>query len=275
MHTRRARFFSIVLPLVLAAFPLAAGAQLGGALPGTWRLNGGWFNSDATTTIRLDSERYGVGTEIDLEDDLGFATNMGVAFADLTWHFKSKHYLGLGYTDIDRTSTKTIDREIIWGDETYPVNGKISARFATRFVTLGYQYALYRREGFEIGPRIAIPIVSITVGAGVESASGTTQKQSKEVTVPPPLVGVYFSARLHPKFYLQGNADYMKATVFGYEFDMSNYRFTGLWLATTHVGGGLSWSGNTSHIGAQKTDALNGKITYDVSGPSLFITLRP
>lgn len=273
MRTRL--FLSAVFGLALAATPQLATSQIGAALPGTWRVSGGWLNSAATTTIRLDSPRLGVGTVVDLEKDLGFATNAGAVFAGVDWHFASKHQLRLSYNNIDRTSIKNIDRQLVWGDETYPVNAKIGARFGTRFITLGYQYAIYRREGFEFGPSIAIPVITATVGAGVELASGTVQKQKKDVTVPPPLPGMYFSARVNPKFYVQGNAEYMKATLFGVTVDMTNYRLSGVWLPTAHVGGGVAWSGNKFNLSGKKEDIFAGKISYEVNGPSLFVTLRP
>ena len=272
---RTKSILSAIVPFVLTASPLVARAQLGASLPGTWRISGGWLNNAATTTIRLDSPLLGRGTTINLEDELGFASNTGSVFAGVNWHFATKHYLELSYNDIDRTSTKTINRQLVWGDQTYAANAKIGARFSTRFVTLAYKYALYRSEGFEVGPSVAIPILTATVGAGVELPSGTVQKAKKDVTVPPPLPGVYFSARLHPKFYLQGSADYMKVALFGVTADMTDYRLAGVWLPTTHVGGGLAWSGNNFSISGSKANILAGKITYGVTGPSLFITVRP
>ena len=272
---RIARLFSALIPAVLAATPVIAAAQKGAALPGKWRISAGWLLNSANSSVRLDSPRLGQGTTIDFEDDLGFSNSANSISANVSWQFAEKHRLDLGYNDIDRTSIKVIDREIHWGDQTYPLNGKIGGKFATQFISLNYRYALYRREGFEVGPSLAIPVVSITVGAGVETPSGQVQKESKDVTVPAPIPGLYFSGRLHPKFYLQGNAQYVRIAIFSIDANMSDYRLQGVWLPTKHFGAGIAWSGNAFNVEGTDTSRLYGKIKYSVTGPSLFVTFTP
>src|SRR6187402_1034681 len=152
---RIARFFSALMPLALAATPIIAGAQKGAALPGKWRLSGGWLSNGANASVRIDSPRLGVGTEIDFEDDLGFKNTVGSVYGQVAWQFAEKHRLDVSYNNIDRTSIKTITREIQIGDHIYPVNGKLGGKFGTRFIYLSYRYALFRREGFEIGPSLS------------------------------------------------------------------------------------------------------------------------
>lgn len=272
---RTARFLSAVIPLALAATPFVASAQMGAALPGKYRFSVGWLGNAANTTVRLDSPQYGTGTTIDFEDDLGFSSSANSFFAAFGWQMAAKHRLELGYNDIERTSVKTIDREIQIGDQIYPVNAKIGGKFGTQFVTLSYRYALFRRVGFEVGPSIAIPVLTVSVGAGVESASGQVNKTSTDVTVPPPLPGLYFSGRFKEKFFLQGAAQYMKVTLFGVTAGMSDYRLQGVWLPTKHVGGGLAWSGNTFKLSGSEEDKLKGEIKYGVTGPSIFFTFQP
>ncbi len=272
---RTARFFSALMPLALAVTPIAASAQMGAALPGKYRISGGWLSNSANASVRLDSPRFGMGTEVDFEDDLGFKNTVGSVFVQVAWQFAAKHRLDLAYNDIERTSIKNITREIQFGDQTYPVNAKVGGKFGTRFINLTYRYALYRREGFEIGPSLTIPFLTATVGAGVETASGQVQKEEKDVTVPAPLPGLFVSGRLHPKFYLQGNAQYMKATLFGVTVDMTDFRVQGVWLPTRHVGGGVAWSGNLASVSGSKEDVLQGRMEYGVNGPSIFVTFQP
>jgi len=264
-----------LLPFALAASPLVAGAQLGATLPGTWRLSGGWVSYSASTDVRIDSDRFGRGTTVNLEDDLGFASSVNRLSAALSWQFAAKHSLELSADNLDRTSVKNITRELTIGDQTYPLNSKIGANFTTQIIRLRYQYAFFRRDGFEAGPGVDVPIVFAKVVTGVELPTGTVQKQQKDWTVPPPLPSLYFSARLHPTLYLQGTAAYMKATIFGLDVDMTEYRLSGTWLPTTHVGGGLAWSGSRANIARMMTNHLSEKFSYAFSGPSLFVTLRP
>jgi len=272
---RVARIISTLSVMTLAATPVVASAQMGAALPGKWRVSAGWLLNTANSSVRLDSPRLGTGTTIDFEDDLGFSNTANSVSVVLGWQFAEKHHLSLGYNDIDRTSIKTIDREIQWGDQTYGVNARIGGKFATRFVSLGYRYALYRREGFEIGPSLAIPVVQVTVGAGVETPSGQVQKESKDVTVPAPIPGIYASGRLHPKFYLQGNVQYMRIKIFSIDANMSDYRVQGVWLPLKHFGAGIAYSGNAFNVEGTDTSKLYGKIKYGVTGPSLFATWTP
>lgn len=272
---RFARIISASIVAVLATAPIDAYAQMGAALPGKYRFNAGWLLNTTNTSVRLDSPRLGTGTTIDFEDDLGFDNRANSVFLGFNWQFAAKHRLDLTYNDVDRTSIKTIDRELHWGDQVYPVNAKIGGNFGTQFITLSYRYALWRRTGFEVGPSLGIPVVSVTVGAGVEGASGQVQKESKDITVPAPIPGLYFSARLHPQFYLQGNAQYMKINIFSISADMTDYRLQAVWLPTKHFGGGLALSGNNFKIGGTDESKLYGSIKYGVVGPSLFLTFTP
>ena len=114
--------------------------------------------------------------------------------------------------------------------------------------------------------------VSVTFGAGVENAAGQVQKEDKDITVPAPIPGIYFSGRLHPKFYVQGNAQYMKINIFSIEADMTDYRLQGIWLPWKTAGVGLAWTGNSFNIAGTDESKLYGKIKYGVTGPSLFAT---
>ena len=118
-------------------------------------------------------------------------------------------------------------------------------------------------------------VYKITVGAGVETPSGQVQKESKDVTVPAPIPGLYFSGRLPPKFYLQGNAQYVRIAIFSIDANMSDYRLQGVWLPTKHFGAGIAWSGNAFNVEGTDTSRLYGKIKYSVTGPSLFVTFTP
>jgi hypothetical protein len=80
---------------------------------------------------------------------------------------------------------------------------------------------------------------------------------------------------LHPKFYLQGNAQYMKINIFSISADMTDFRLQGVWLPHKNFGGGIAFSGNNFSIAGTDTSRLYGKIKYGVTGPSLFLTWTP
>src|SRR5262245_15547803 len=80
----------------------------------------GAFVTDRQTETRLDSDN-GNGTDLDLEDDLGFEGSTSVARFGAYWWFKPRGRVDVGAFDLSRDASKRIEETINFGDKTFNI----------------------------------------------------------------------------------------------------------------------------------------------------------
>src|SRR5262249_24026522 len=117
-----------LLPLVcLAACGLArpACAEGGNPLHQKIALSLGVFNMSSDTSVRADGlNGNSIGDRIDLERNLD-VLNENVFRAELLWRFLERHKLLLMYIDTSREGRRVIDRDIHFGDTTFPIDAEV------------------------------------------------------------------------------------------------------------------------------------------------------
>jgi hypothetical protein len=136
-----------------------------------FRVEVGAFASFFNTNLRLNSEMLpGDGTEIDLEDDLGFDSKKFDFRAGGYLRLGKRHRILYGYFSLNRNSTKVLDEDIEFGDEIFPVDAVVEADFRTQFAGLGYSFSFLAREKVEVGVGLALNAMFTKTGI---SAVGT------------------------------------------------------------------------------------------------------
>jgi len=131
-----------------------------------FRVEVGAFASFFNTNLRLNSEMLpGDGTEIDLEDDLGFDTRKFDFRAGGYLRLGKRHRIQYGYFSLSRNSNKVLDEEIEFGDEIFPVDAEVNADFRTQFAMLGYSFSFLAREKIEVG--IGLGLSAMFTKAGI------------------------------------------------------------------------------------------------------------
>ncbi len=107
------KYILLGIILVFANFLSTAGLAADWIKPGEERLKlgGGVFLPSFDTKLRIDNNNIG-GTEVDLEDDLGFSSNQTTFWVGGYWRFAAKHRLSVAYFQFDRDSSITIEIRI-------------------------------------------------------------------------------------------------------------------------------------------------------------------
>jgi hypothetical protein len=59
----------------------------------------------------VDNTNLGIGTEIDLQDDLGFDDTQTTFYGNAYWRFFPRHRIGLGYFRFKEEVTATAQRD--------------------------------------------------------------------------------------------------------------------------------------------------------------------
>ena len=106
------------------------------------------------TTLRVDSETLGRGTEFSLENDTNLEETITVGRLDAGYRFTDRHSMAFSYYDIDRRGSRDLSRDIEWNGEIFPISGSVESQFQQEIIKLSYAYTfLIRPKGRNGGIR--------------------------------------------------------------------------------------------------------------------------
>lgn len=227
---RAVRWLSSLVLLLVA--PAALLAQSGYTAPNhlydKWQLSASGTLMLYSTSLRIDPDGDGEGTEIDAEDVLGLeATNFEPRLAG-RWRFGHRHELEAGWQWADRNSSKTLVDTIFIKDTSFAAGLRVNAKFNTNQLFLTYRYAFVAKEKSQIG--LGVGLGAIFLDERIEALAGATGgtdtvtvSYAQEESFPGPTAsfGLYGRFRIGNRWYLEPDAralylkiSNVKATVF-------------------------------------------------------------
>jgi hypothetical protein len=262
-----------VAPAATAPAPAAPAANLdtSGTIyePFTIRL-GGFLLSNINTTLSLSNSSGQVGDEIDFVNALGGKDSLNVFRADAEWQFAAKHKVQLAFFDINLEASKSISKEIHWGDQVFPVNATLNSQFKTTVYKLNYGYIFHKTAKHEVSFLAGLHITSITTGLSMPNL-GKAEKVS--VTAPLPVFGFEWKAQLAEKL-----TSYMSYQYFGLSYDdkykgslsdfqaLLDYHFTPNWS----LGAGFNRYVMNARVKSERD--LELKLKHNYNGLLLFVS---
>jgi hypothetical protein len=212
-------------PLALAAFLASSpawSAEPDAAIPSSYPVEafpeekfalrlGSFLVTDIQTTIGLHNDNTGQGGDfINFGDTLGVETSVNIFRADADWYVSGPHLVQASWYDINLTGHRTLDREIHWGDETFPVNATLDSGFRTQIYKLSYGYTFHRGERHEFTALIGAHIMSLETSL---SAPSLGRAERFEVTAPLPAIGLGWNAHWTPRFQTRATVQYFGISI--------------------------------------------------------------
>ncbi|HEY6511382.1 MAG TPA: outer membrane beta-barrel protein [Burkholderiaceae bacterium] len=261
---------------VLAA--AAALASLPGSTLAEWPQDSYWaelayFYPTITSTVRLDSPTTGRGTSIQLEQQLDLDERAGVPYLTLGMRLGERWRVEFEYYTLRRSADKTSDRQIEWGDVSFPVGAEISSTFNTTVYRLTADYSFYRTPNAEAGFGFGLHVTDF-VGALAGRGTGPNglgfQVERRQTLVPLPTVGLYGSYRMTDALRLHGRVDYLSLNYQDYDGKLTNWVAALEWRFARHWGAGAGYR-YVEYKVEETTSEFNGQIQYKFRGPTLFV----
>jgi hypothetical protein len=245
-----------------------------------FRLDVGGFFQDFSTTLSLSNAAGTVGTEVNLEDDLGqdpHQTNLAV---DGYYRFGPHGRLDFSYRGWNRSNTHTLSRDIVFGDTTYHVGATVDSRLRVTLAEIYYAYSFINNGDTELGLGLGFSTYFTTAeldGTGTFSGPGGTQQTSVSTSghalvAPIPSIKGYFVYTLYPRLFFSVAAKGITATINGYHASMQDYRGGLDWVFTKSVGVGAKYQYvkiSFSHSGS----AGDLGLTYRYDGPLAYVII--
>jgi len=268
----RGRYFR--LPGAVACMALAAPAvyaEAGNPLNDTVSLSVGGFLLDTKTKIRVDGEVQGTGDEFDAERDLGLDDSNRVRF-DGYWRMTPRQKLRLMWFSTDNSASKTLERTIDIGDETYFASAEVEAGMKTTVTALSYEFDFLQRENYELGVTGGLHNLKFDFhisaeGGGQQLAAETTA----EANGPLPVIGIHGVWRINEQWYVDYGAQFFKISFDVYDGRITDYTANINWQFSDHFGVGLGWNSFITKLDVDN-DRFDGSMRWSYGGARIFVT---
>ena len=272
MRSRNARIAG-ALPLLVAGF-VATPAQAEALQDDFWlQVSGYWANVD--TDIQVSSvDDPTVGTEVDLEEDLGLDDNSLLLAISGGARLGSGFSVIADYYSLGRDSTATIARDIIIDDVTYPTNAELTAGFDTDIYRLTVGWAFARGDNYEVGGAIGLHATDITLtieGSGsVNGMPATIQQRRQDFLAPLPTIGLFANFEVMPRLTAGARVDFLSLSIDDYDGRLINTQVQIAYRFTDNIGAGVMYRYVDYRVDVEKPDYV-GRFSYEFNGPAVFV----
>jgi hypothetical protein len=232
----------------------------------------GTFIISTEPTVQLNGETVR-GDRVNFENVLGGGDATRVRL-DADWRFgdSQRHKIRAIAFAMSRDRRKTIEEEIEWGGDTYPVNAELKAEIKFSVVELAYEYAFLRRDTYEVGGSFGLHYT--TFDASLE-AKRTSTGQSLDLTneasldAPLPVIGLRGLWKLPRDFYVDAQAQFFALSIDEYDGSIQDYRLMLTWQPKTWLGVGVGYNSFKVDVDVER-DRFDGSLDWTYSGPMIF-----
>ena len=262
-----------VLLAALALSPMAAGAEdAPDLLTSPFYVALGTYIVDTDTEVSLNGES-GRGTRVDWENTFGSGEVTRFRL-DGQWRFADRHKARFMWFDSSRDNSRTLEEEIDWGDETFPVNARTRAEFSFAVYELAYEYAFLRRESYEISGSFGLHYteLELTLSARAETSGGALEadiKESGDVGAPLPVIGLRGRWALPYDLWIDAQAQYFALSIDEYDGSLTDLRLMLNWQPKTWLGVGIGYNQFTVDVDVEK-NSFDGSLDWTYEGPMIF-----
>ena len=258
----------LLLLFCLSVTQASAGVSVGQSkVLDRWSFRIGGFLTGLSTDLRLDNPITGEeGTSISLEDDLGFSSSESVPRLNLSFILGKRHEISAGWYETDRDSTTTLSEEIMWGDETFPINVDVTAFYKTEFINVAYTYYFYSSETTSLGITGGLVLATLSAGVGLDLlGQGISREEDLSTDVPVPQLGFSINHYLGSRFVLAGTLGYIAFNLDDWEGSVGSAILAIEHRTWKNFGFGVGYSYSNYDVDASATDFL-GNFEYNISG---------
>lgn len=265
--------------IILCITPLPAHADF----DETYRLGIGASVTDFDSKIRINSRDDSVDKEIDLEDTLGFDSQIQLGFVKGTWRMGDRHRLSLLYTQMRRTTEVTTQNDVEVGGNIIKAGANLDASVNTHVFDIEYVYSFYKRPDLELGISAGIYWMnSLTEinASGQVIIEGENQEEfrsdfqsSQRLIAPLPLFGLSASYEINPQWQAHASARYFDITISDIEGRMTALNIKTEYYFTDHLalGAGLvSFDVNVKYNGVVFINTFG----YSYTGLTAYMALK-
>ncbi len=213
---RTARVLLPAASIALAQGALAQGFTSQNFIKGgeeTLTLNLGAILNQYNTKLQLNGQVQ--GTDLKLEDE-GLPKTTSSFEAAATWRFFSRNRIDLLYFESNRSGSRTLDRTIEIGNQSYPVGFNLDTSLKNQFLIGDYRFSFLKNDTFEVAGLLGIYGAQVKFNAsatGIVSGASASISTTASTTLPLPLIGVTLDWYITPRWKIGGNLSGLSAHI--------------------------------------------------------------
>jgi hypothetical protein len=235
----------------------------------------GFFFVNHSTFTRLQPTGLPTIPGVDLESDIGMTNSTTDVRVDGYLRLGSRHRVRVGWWEMNRQVVERIRGQIAWGDEVFPVDTEVGARWDTRVIKADYRFSAIKKQRLDFGVSLGFFIMRIDTGVGL-TGEGEAAVTDTTQTAPLPMLGLDVEYEMAQKWILKGFVQY-----FGISIDDS---IDGNWVEARaaveympwqNVGFGLGYNYARVNIAILLTEGAYSEFEYRyrLAGPHLYAVL--
>jgi hypothetical protein len=254
----------------LLTIPLAAQESL---LFPRFSVTGATSPASFETNARIDPETAGgAGTQIGFERDLGLDDSRTLRRFGVQWRPFRRHELAATYFSAPRNGIELINRDILFRNQTYPVNALVTTRFDLDYASLTYTYWARRSDHDGLGITLGAATLSMDASVTAEQAGASaTITQQADTDVPVALAGVEGRVALTPRVHLSANAATLpRVTIGDYTGDALTAAARVEYRPLNWLGIGAAYHYFRLNVDVAQT-TLRGSLDMTIRGPEAFV----
>jgi hypothetical protein len=242
----------VILPWFVERFKLSAGA----------------FYVVNKTNIRV-ALNSSSGTDINLEKDLGINREIGTFLANFEWQISRRSRITLNYYNVNRNANYTLKKEIVFEDNTYPVNATVNSFFNTTIYQFSYGYALLSKPTYEAGIFIGTHIVNTNTGISLDgNNAGLTAQNNFGFTAPLPDLGLWGSWEFSRRLAINTDISYFALTLNNKSGRLLAFNINLVYKLIDQLDLTLGYTGLDFKVDVIRKD-VTGNFKWGYNGPAL------
>jgi len=222
------------------------------------------------TNIRVEGTGgLGLGTEIDLENDLNLDEDLFSYRIDAQWRFFDRHRLNFSFFDLTRDATTLLGRDVTIDDKTFFLGTTIASEWEHKVYVASYTWSFLQTNKYEVGLNIGAHITRLKLQVKGLGPLGLTAKV-EGITLPLPVVGLTGAYAFTPKLVLKPAAGVFYLKIDEWEGSLVNIDLDLEYNAWKYVGFGIGYNYFRINIDLE-ADKFHGSAEYEYHGFKFFL----
>lgn len=235
------------------------------------------------TKLRINSRDESIDNEIDIEDELGFDSEVRLGWINGKWRIADRHRLSVLYIPIRRTTELTTSNDIDVGGNTIKAGAFLDSSVKTHVFDIEYIYSFFKHPDIEIGFTAGIywmnSLAELTAAGEIVFEGEdvpefrSDYEASQRLIAPLPLIGFTAGYELNPQWIATASARYLDVTISDIDGRILNLNLSTEYYFTKHVGAGVSlalFDVSVRHNGV----VFYNTLTYEYSGLQAYLAFK-
>ena len=236
------------------------------ALQDRWSIQVGLYTPNVNTTARLNGSGGRIGTEINFEEDLGYADRKDMPAVLASVRLGERWRVEAEYLSLRRENTHALSASIDWGDHTYTLGTTVRSEFNSDIFRLSGGYSFIKDAQKEFGVALGLHVTDFSASI----AAASTGSDTGEALAPLPTLGFYGAYAFTPKWLLSGRVDVFSLKYQEYDGALTNATIGVDYRFFRNFGAGAAYRYIDYDLSVTKT-RFSGGINYRFSGPLLYL----